>query len=193
MPLLLLTLVFPFLFFIGGAYVLGYPAGLGLLYGINVTLIYIVALAVANRVVRIHSQRLEIHDGNLILSRKQMSLSSPITCQCEMAVPIEDISTVELQQTRAGYELTVRFEEAGKMMGVDLDINPLKSENRHTLERVLRINPDIEVNKQTREVLDRFEEQVSSWKGSYLLSLLVIGLSLAVFFVISIYLGAKYD
>lgn len=193
MVLLLLTLVFPFILFIGGSYVLGYPVGLGILYSVNVALIYLVMLSITNRIVKIYTQRLEIRGILLVLSCKQMGRSFPVMSGCDLEVPIADIKSLILIQTRAGYELTVQFECDGKLMGVDLDINPLKPENGKLVERVLELNPAIEVNPETREILNNYEKKVASWKGSYLLSLFVVALALIVFFVISVYLGARFD
>ena len=193
MIILLLTLVFPFVLFIGGSYVLGYPVGVGILYSVNVALIYLVMLAINNQIIKIHTQQLEIRGSLLVLSCKQMGRSFPLMRRSDLEVPIGDIKNLLMIQTRAGYELTVQFEIDGKLMGVDLDINPLIPKNGMTIERVLGLNPAIEVDPETRGILNNYEKKVALWKGSYLLSLFVVALALIVFFIISVYLGAKFD
>ncbi len=192
MQFIFLTLLaVPFLLLIGGAYILDYPVGLGILYGLNLALIYLVLWKVVNQIIKVHTQKMSISGNNLILSCKQMFTSFPVFRHLDLEVPLYCIRSLRLLSTRIGYLLTVHFEQDGKTKGVDLDINPLRIENRDTLREVLSGSPGVEIDKTTENVLDGYAKNVSSWKGSYIFSLLILVLALIIFLFVSVYLGTR--
>ncbi len=191
MPLLLVILVVPFILFLGGAYILHYPVTLAVLYGLNFGLMYLVLWAIANQILKIQTQRMTISEGNLLLSRKQMYMSFPIINKLELEVPLDSIRDISLATTRVGYLLTLRFDQEGKTMGVDLDINPLSCENGEVLQEVLTRMPDITADEGTRKTLCDYTKEILLWKGNYMLSFFVLSLALVIFLAVSIYLGTK--
>lgn len=190
MPVMLILLVFPFILFLGGAYVLNYPLSVGMLYALNMSLIYIVLWFLVNQIVKVQTQRMKVSGGLLLLSRKQLFLSPPVLRRLDLEVPLEQIKKISLSPTRVGYLLTVRFRENDKTMGVDLDINPLRVENKTALADVLRQFPGIEFDRESRRILEEFENKMLAWRGTYVSSLFVLALALVVFFAVGVYLGA---
>ncbi len=184
-----LTVVVPFLLFVGGAYLLHYPVSLGFFYGLNMALMYLVLWKVVNQVIKIQTQKMGLSGCSLVLSCKQLFTSPPVFRHLDLEVPLSRIRTINLLPTRLGYLLTIRFEQEGKMMGLDMDLNPLRLENKDVLRQVLTGAPEVEIDQETENVLNRYADRVRSWKGSYAFSLAVLGLALTVFLLISLYLG----
>jgi len=187
--LLVIALVSPFFLFISGAYIFDYPAPLGVLYGLNVALIYVVLWFVANQAIKVHSQKMSILGNNLYLSRKQIFFSTPVVRRLELEVPLDSVRAVSLVPTKVGYQMTVRFDQGDKTLGVDLDLNPLKTENRDVLARLLAAVPGLNCDETTGKCLEEYEKKIFSWKGSYVFSLLLIGFALVIFLFVSIYMG----
>lgn len=188
MALLLLTIAFPFILFIGGSYILHYPVTLGALYGFNMAMIYLVGLGVSNQMIKVFTQKLEIAGDNLILARKQIFGSFPIIRELNLEVPLDHIAGLTLQPTRVGYLMKVNFQQDGKRMGADLDINPLENKNRSIINELFSRYPKIETDETTRGILSDYDNKILSWRGTYMFSLAVIGIALAVFFMISLYI-----
>jgi len=74
-------------------------------------------------------------------------------------------------------------------MGVDFDINPLRVENRDTINRVLELVEGVKTDDVTQNTLLEYDKKLLSWKSNYMLSFFVIGVALVIFFFISLYLG----
>jgi len=187
--LLVILIVFPFVLFLGGAYLLDYAMPLGVLYSLNFALMSVVLWSVANQVTKIHTQRLEISGDNLKLSRKQLYFTFPAIRVTELEIPLEFVREISLQSTRAGYMMTARFAQEDKTMGVDFDINPLRVENRDTINRVLELVKGVKTDDVTQNTLLEYDQKLLSWKSNYMLSFFVIGVALVIFFFISLYLG----
>ncbi len=187
--ILLILITVPFILFLGGAYAMHYPLPLGVLYSLNVALMSVVLWIVASQITKIHTQRLEISGNDLKLSRKQLYFSFPALRLTELEIPLELVRGISLLPTRAGYLMTVRFAQEDKTMGVDLDINPLRIENRDTINRVLEQVQGVSTDDVTRKTLLEYDKKLLSWKSNYMLSFFVIGLALVIFFFISLYLG----
>jgi hypothetical protein len=187
--LLVILIAFPFVLFLGGAYVMDYAMPLGVLYALNFALISVVLWSVANQVTKIHTQRLEISGSNLKLSRKQLYFTFPAIRVTELEIPLELVRGISLQSTRAGYLMTARFAQEDKTMGVDFDINPLRVENRDTINRVLELVKGVKTDDVTQNTLLEYDQKLLSWKSNYMLSFFVIGVALVIFFFISLYLG----
>lgn len=185
------ALIAPFILFLGGAYLLHFPWTLGLFYALNLAIMYVIIWALANQCIKIYSQSMVLAEQSLILARKQIFLSFPMVRNLELSVPIERIEEITLQQSRISYQLTLRFRQDEKTMGVDLDLNPLKIENKIILEQVLQQNAGIELDKASQGILDKYNNEVMSWRASYTLSFFVIALALIIFPVVSIMLGSK--
>ncbi|WP_418790307.1 hypothetical protein [Phosphitispora sp. TUW77] len=190
--LLVILIVFPFIFFLGGSYFLDYPMPLGMLYSLNIALISVVIWFVASQIMKVHTQRLEIIGSDLRLSRKQLYLSFPVIRLTELALPLEHIKEISLLSTRAGYMMTVRFDQEDKTMGVDIDINPLRVENRDIINRVLELVKGVKTDAETQKTLLEYDKKLLLWKTSYMLSFFVMGLALIIFFFISLYLGMSH-
>lgn len=188
---LFLTLFIPFTLFLGGAYVLDYPLALGLLYGFNMILMYLVLWKVSDQVVKVQTQKMSISGDSLVLMHKKVFTSFPVVRHVDLEVPLDRIRGITLTPTHAGYFLTIRFEQEGKTMGVDMDINPLSTANRDTIQAVLKAVPGVETDKGTEDLLNSYEDKALSWKWVYLCSGFVLILALGIFLFISIYLGTK--
>lgn len=189
--LFIVTLLVPFILFIGGSYLLHYPLTLGVLYAFNVTLIYFVLWAVFNQAVKINTQTIALEGDMLHLLRKKLFMSFPLIREQDLEIPLAKIREIDLIPTGVGYELTVRFADQEKFFGIDMDINPLNSRNPEMIRKVLTIKPDIVIDEKTKKTLDEFEEKMTSWKNVYLISTAVIFLALFLFFAVSIYLAPK--
>lgn len=187
----LVILLTPFVIFLAGAYVLNYPLTVGILYAFNLALIYVVLWAVGNQVVKVFTQKLSINGDSLILARKELFLRFPMLADLDLAIPLKGITDFSLKQTRIGYLFTLRFNQEGKTMGVDLDLNPLRPENGRTLSEVLAGNPKMNVDEETKTILAEYSNKALSWRGSYLFSFFILGMALVIFFVVSVYLGTK--
>jgi len=83
------------------------------------------------------------------------------------------------------------FEQEGKTMGLDLDINPLRIENRDILTEVITRVPGIEVAQTTKTVLNDYGKKALAWKGTYVFSLLLLAVALVIFLAVSIFLGME--
>lgn len=189
--LIILTVVIPFAMFLGGAYLLHYPVTLGLLYAFNMVLVYLVLWAAANQITKIYTQRIEIQAHKLVLLRDQLYTSFPILRKSDIEISIENVKNIALTQTSIGYLLTVLFEEENKQMGIDLDINPLRTENVDTLKEVLGQIPSLQINQTTTDILDNYQKKTMTWRGNYIFSLTVLGVALGIFLIISIFLGLR--
>lgn len=189
--LIAVTLLVPFVLFVGGSYVLNYPVTLGVLYAFNVTLIYLVLWAVFNQTVKIHTQKIRVEGDRLILLRKKLYMSFPLLRVTDIEIPLADIRELSLVPTGVGYQLTVRFVHEERLFGIDIDINPLNPDNAETIRKMAGLYTDIGFDERTQKILDEFETKIPSWKGVYIISALVICFALAVFFAVSIYLGTR--
>lgn len=183
------AVLFPFALFITGAYLFEYPVTLGILYATNIVLIYVVLWMVINQIIKVQSQAMQIYGASLLLSRKEMFLSFPIIHKLALEIPLASLRSICLLPTRLGYQLKVRFEEAGKTMGVDLDLNPLRTANKDVLQQLLVQTPGLICDETTEQCLQEYERKVRAWKGSYLFSLSLIACALVIFILTSIYLG----
>lgn len=161
------------------------------LYVFNVAIIYLVIWSLASQVTKVFTQTMALEEGDLVLSRKQIIFSFPILRELGLQIPVSSIEEINLQQTRVGYFLITRFNQDGKTMGVDLDINPLKGENKVILEQILKLNSKINVDEGSLRILEKYKNEALSWKASYTLSFFVIALALIIFPVITIMLGSK--
>jgi hypothetical protein len=189
MLFLVLTLLVPFAMFVGGSFYLNYPVTLGLLYGFNFILMYIVLWKVIGQIIEIHTQKMSISNGNLILTREQLNTSFPLICRADLIILISAIKVIHLIPTRIGYLLKVRFEEEDKIMGIDLDINPLHIENKEVLLQAMALVGGLQIDSQTQEVLDSYNKKLASWKGNYVVSLALIAVALVMFLAVSLFLG----
>lgn len=188
---LFLTLFIPFTLFLGGAYVFHYPPALGLLYGFNMVLMYLVLWKVSDQVVKVQTQKMSISGDSLVLMHQKVFTSFPVVRHMDLEVPLDSIRGITLTPTHVGYFLTVRFEQEGKTMGVDMDINPLSTANRDTIQAVLKAVPGVETDKGTEDLLNSYEDKALSWKWTYMCSGFVLILALAIFLFISIFLGTR--
>lgn len=191
MPIFFLLLIIPPVLFVGGAYLLDYPLSLAALYGINVALMYVVLWAGGNQIIKLQSQQMIIAGQYLKLFRKQLSMIWPLIRQSELEITLNDLRGISLQQTRIGYLLTLRFQQDDKVMGTDLDLNPLRPENRDVLQRVLQMYPGVTTDETTAKIFAEFEKRMASWKAHFGFSLLLVGIAIAVFFAVSVFLGIK--
>lgn len=187
----LFALAVPFILFIGGAYILHFPWTLGLFYAFNLAIMYVIIWSLANQCIKIFSQTMVLQEHSLVLARKQIFLSFPMVRSLELQIPVESIEEITLQQSRISYQMTARFRQDGKTLGVDLDLNPLKVENKTVLQQLLQLNTGIKIDKPSRGILDKYNNEVMSWRASYTLSFFVIALALIVFPIVSIMLGSK--
>jgi|GEM_PF-3596045 len=191
MLLLFSIVVLPFVIFVGGAYAFNYPVTLGVLYGFNVAVMCLVLWAAANQVCKVYTQKIETKGDMLVLSRHQMHMSVPLLRVSQLEIPLAGIRSINLQLTRIGYLLTVKFLEDGKLLGTDLDINPLRPENRDVLTGLINSLPETEVGEGTNDVLHDWEKRKLSWKGNYVFSTFVFLLALVILAAVSFYLGMK--
>lgn len=188
---LLLAIITPFILFVGGAYVFGFPVTLGFLFAFNFAVMYLIIWSLANQCTKVFTQTMAVEEGCLVLARRQIFSTFPILRDLELQIPVDSIKEINLQQTRVGYLLTARFDQDGKIMGVDLDINPLKRENKATLDKVLKLNDKIKLDEASREIFEKYNNEALSWRASYTLSFFVVVLALIIFPVVSIMLGSK--
>lgn len=189
--LLIATLLVPFILFIGGSILLHYPLSLGALYAVNVMLIYVVLWAVFNQAIRINSQIIKIEANMLVILRKQLYMSFPVVRVSDIEIPVADIREVLLVPTGVGYQLTIRFSSEDKMMGVDVDLNPLNLNNPRVINDLLKLQPGVVCDKSTKKILFEYNNKITAWKRNYVLSVAVIALALVTFLGISIYLGTR--
>jgi len=161
------------------------------LYAFNFVILYFIIWSLASQVIKVFTQTMALEEECLVLGRKQIFFSFPIWRELGLQIPVNSIEEIHLKQTKIGYLLITRFNQDGKTMGVDLDINPLKGENKSILEHVLKLNTGIKLNETSREILEMYHNEFLSWKASYTLSFFVISLALIIFPIVSIMLGSK--
>lgn len=188
---LLLALVTSLVLIIGGAYFFSLPITLGFLYAFNFAVIYLIIWVLANQCIKVFTQTMAVEEGCLVLAQKQLFSTFPILRNLDLQIPVDSIEEIDLQSTRIGYLLTAHFNQNGKTMGVDLDLNPLKGENKAVLEQVLKLNPRIKLAEASRGILEKYNHEALSWRASYTLSFFVVALALIIFPVVSIILGSK--
>ncbi len=189
--LLLAAMLIPFIVFLGGSFLLHYPPTLGFLYSVNVVLIYLVLWAVLNQAVKINTQKIGIEGNNLVLIRKKLFMSFPLLREQDLEIPLAQIREIILVPTGVGYQLTVRFAHKEKLIGIDIDINPLYLRNSEIIKKVLELKPEISIDEKSLKILNEFKDKITSWKNVYLMSTLVICLALVIFLGISVYFGHK--
>lgn len=189
--LFVLAVCIPFILFVGGSFLLNYPATLGVLYSFNLTLIYLVLWACLNQAVKIGSQEMWIKENKLQMMRKKIYMSFPLLRGSDIEIPLDSIRAISLVSSGVGYQLTVRFMHQDKVLGIDLDINPLKPGNAVILRDIAGL-PEVAVDEGTQKILDKFEEKINSWKRVYFISVTVIILALVVFLGASLYYGAGW-
>ncbi|MDT3699643.1 MAG: hypothetical protein RO469_09455 [Thermincola sp.] len=161
------------------------------LLAFNLVVMYFVIWSLAGQCIKVFTQTMSLQAGLLVLSRKQLFFSFPVLREAGLEIPVNSIGEISLEQTRVGYLLTARFNQDGKAMGVDLDINPLKVENRVVLEQVLKSNNRIKLDEPSAKIMENYGSKALSWKASFILSFLVISLALIIFPIVSLMLGAK--
>lgn len=189
--LFVLAVCIPFILLVGGSFLLNYPATLGVLYSFNLTLIYLVLWAALNQAIKISSQEMWIKENKLLMMRKKIYMSFPLIRGSDIEIPLDAIRAISLVSSGVGYQLTVRFLHEDKVLGIDLDINPLKRANAAILRDIAK-RPEVTVDEGTQKILDKYEEKISSWKRVYFISVTVIFLALAVFLGASLYIGAGW-
>ena len=188
---LLLALVTSLILIIGGTYLFSLPITLGFLYAFNFAVIYLIIWVLANQCIKVFTQTIKVEEGCLFLAQKQLFSTFPILRNLDLQIQVESIEEIDLEPTRIGYLLTARFNQDGKTMGVDLDLNPLKGENKAVLEQVLKLNSGIKIAEASRGILEKYNNEALAWRASYTLSFFVVALSLIIFPVVSIILGSK--
>lgn len=188
--LFVLAVCVPFILFIGGSFLLNYPATLGVLYSFNLTLIYLVLWAALNQAVKINSQNMCIEENKLQMMRKKIYMSFPLVRGSDIEIPLDSIRAISLVSSGIGYQLTVRFLHEDKVLGIDLDINPLKPANAEILRNIAG-RSEVTVDEGTQKILDKYEEKIPSWRRVYFITVTVIFLALAVFLGVSLYFGSR--
>lgn len=190
--LFIVAILVPFILFLGGSFLLHYPITLGALYAVNFVMIYMVLWAVVNQVVKINTQKIEIEGNALVLIRKKMFISVPLLREQDIEIPLSEIREITLIPTGVGYQLTVRFASQEKLLGMDIDINPLNSRNQEIIKKVLKLKPEIIIDDKSLKILDEYSDKIASWKTVYFMSTVVICLALILFLGISLYIGPKF-
>lgn len=189
--LFVLAVCVPFILFVGGSFLFNYPATLAVLYSFNLTLIYVVLWAAINQAVKINTQEMRIAGNKLLMMRKKIYMSFPLVRGADIEIPLDAIREISLVSSGVGYQLTVRFLHEDKVLGIDLDINPLKPANAVIL-RDIAGRSEVTVDERTLKILDKYEEKIPSWKRVYFISVSVIFMALAVFIGASLYFGAGW-
>lgn len=188
---LLIALIASIVLFIGGAYFFSIPITLGFLYAFNFTVIYLIIWFLANQCTKVFTQTMAVKEGCLVLAQKQIFAAFPILRNLDLQIPVDRIEEINLQTTRIGYLLTAQFNQDGKTMGVDLDINPLKRQNKVVLEQVMKLNPRIKVEEASVGILENYNHEALRWRASYTLSFFVVALAMVIFPIVSIILGSN--